>query len=142
MNWDIAGVLLVGLRIAAIVQIVVGALTLFLVRLLGWHTEVNRLPPLMRQVFFVHAWFISLTLMIFAVLTWGNVHAMASASNPTARWLAGAIAVFWAIRTTLQVCYYSTEHWRGKRGPTTIHIALLMIYGLMTLVYGLALARP
>ena len=124
------------LNIAAAGQIVVALLNLRLVRLLGWRDALNNSPPLLRQVFFVHSWFISITLTIFAVLTWRFSATMASGVLPMARWFAGAIAVFWLIRVVLQLAYYSAEHWRGRPAPTAIHIALLIGYGGFAAIYG------
>jgi hypothetical protein len=60
---------------------------------------------------------------------------MASGSQLCAHWLAAAVGLFWAIRTALQVFYYSTSHWRGQVQRTLIHVALLLLYGGMATVY-------
>lgn len=129
------------LEVAAIVQMVVAALALFLTQLLGWKHELERVPLLLKQVFHVHSWFISLTLAIFAVLTLRFASEMADGDRGPATWLAGAIGVFWAVRTVLQIVYYSPSHWRGRTGPTVVHIALLLVYGSMSAVYLWAAAR-
>ena len=129
------------LQLAAIVQLVVGLLALVLTQLLGWKDDLERMPLLMRQVFHVHSWFISLTLAIFAVLTWRFASEMAEGDSGPATWLAGAIGTFWGVRTLLQIVYYSPSHWRGRLGPTVVHIALLLVYGSMSAVYILAASQ-
>ncbi|MHC4107844.1 MAG: hypothetical protein ACYSTY_07155 [Planctomycetota bacterium] len=124
-----------GLGGAAILQAVVALLNLQLARWLGWKPELARLPPLVRQVFHVHSWFLSLTLAIFAVLTWRFATEMAEGHQPIATWLATAIGVFWLVRTVIQLAYYSPGHWRGRRGPTITHIALFVTYGTMSALY-------
>ena len=57
------------LAIAAITQAGVAVINIFLVRLMRWRDDLSGLPLLVREVFHVHCWFISLTLMIFAVTT-------------------------------------------------------------------------
>ena len=126
------------LQVAAIVQLIVALLNLALTRILGWQHPLQRVPPLMREVFHVHSWFISLTLAIFAVLTWRFASAMVGGESDPATWLAGAIGIFWGVRTVLQVFYYSPSHWRGRPGPTVLHFALLLVYGSMSAVYLLA----
>jgi hypothetical protein len=121
------------LQLAAALQLAIAALNLFLVPLLKWQPEVERMPPLLREVFYVHAWFISLTLGIFAVLTWHFAGRLAV--DPLGQWLACAIGLFWGIRTILQVMYYSSSHWRGQLGRTLVHLALLVIYGGFAAVY-------
>jgi hypothetical protein len=121
------------LRIVATVQLAVAVLNLFLVPLLKWREELLRTPLLLREVFQVHAWFISVTLAIFAMMTWRFAAEMQR--NEIGHCLAAGIGIFWATRTVLQVCYYSSSHWRGQFGRTVIHIALLCMYGGMAAVY-------
>ena len=118
------------LRIAAALQLTIAGLNLFLPRLLGWRDDLARMPLLMREVFHVHAWFVSITLVIFAALTWRFATDLAPpAAGEITRWLAACIGLFWTIRTAIQVVYYS------KAGPTAIHITLLAVYGGMSMLY-------
>jgi len=117
------------LRAAATLQLAVAVMNLFLVPLLKWKEVVARMPLLLREVFQVHAWFISVTLALFAVMTWRFAGEMAGGANPVCRWLAAGIGGFWAIRTVLQVAYYSSSHWRGQTGRTVAHVVLLIVYG-------------
>jgi len=123
------------LQTAAATQLLIAVLNLFLVPLLHWKEDLERMPLLLREVFHVHAWFISVTLTIFGVMTWRFASEMASGTEPVFRWLAAGIGIFWAIRTVLQVGYYSSNHWRGKRGRTIVHVLLLVVYGGFGAVY-------
>ena len=125
------------LQIAAALQLFVAALNLFLPRILGWRDALATIPDLLREVYHVHAFFVSLTLAIFATLTLGYGDAML-AGEPGMRALARAIGIFWAVRVATQVFYYSSSHWRGKAGRTAIHVALLLMYGGLSAVYLLA----
>lgn len=117
------------LRLAGAAQLTIAVLNLFLPRMLGWKDDLARMPLLIREVFHVHAWFISITLVIFAVMTGRFAAEMAAGTNDACRWLAAGIGVFWCIRTVLQVAYYDRSHWRGRPGRTVIHVALLVLYG-------------
>src|SRR6266550_3373994 len=86
------------LRVAAVAQFGIAILNLFLVRIMNWKPDLERAPLLIREVFHVHVIFISITLSIFALLTWRFVHEIASAANPLAIWLATAIGMFWIVR--------------------------------------------
>ncbi len=110
-------------------------LNLFLVPLLKWQSDLARMPLLLREVFRVHAWFISITLTIFAVMTWRFAAEIASGANPAWQWLAAGISGFWAIRAVLQVTYYSSSHWRGLLARTLVHVLLLILYGVFGGVY-------
>jgi hypothetical protein len=139
-----AGELTLILRSAALLQLAIATLNLFLVPLLKWKDELLRVPLLLREVFQVHAWFISITLAIFGAITLRFAPQFAGRANPMATWLAASIGIFWAIRVVLQVAYYSQSHWRGQSGRTMIHIALLFTYGGLAAAYlcaGLKISR-
>jgi len=123
------------LQSAAALQLGIAVMNLFLVRLLSWQEEVARMPLLVQEVFQVHAWFISITLGIFAAMTWRFAGEMAAGTNLVCRWLAGGIGLFWGIRAVLQATYYSSSHWRGQRGRTVAHAGLLIVYGGFAAVY-------
>lgn len=128
------------IKAVAVVQMIVAILNLNLIRFLRWREDLARAPLLLRQVIQVHLWFISLTLAIFAVLSWRFATGMANASDETATWLSGGIGMFWGIRAILQMIYYSGEHWRGRVGPTVVHVVLLLLYVSMSCVYFVACA--
>jgi len=131
------------LRTAAFLQIGIAILNLFLVRLLGWRADLQRAPLLLKEVFQVHAWFISVTLIIFGTITWRFAEVLAANSDPIGPWLAAGIGGFWALRTVLQVVYYSSGHWRGNPRRTVAHLLLLVIYGGFAIAYfAAAVARP
>jgi hypothetical protein len=130
--------LILFLHIAAAGQLAVAVLNSFLVRIMGWNEHLARLPLLIREVFHVHAWFISVTLAIFGVMTWRFAEQMATGTNDACRWLAACIGIFWAVRTVLQVAYYSSSHWWGQLARTLIHFLLLVTYGGFAVIYGLA----
>jgi len=123
------------LRTAAALQLAVALPNLFLVPLLKWKEDLARAPLLLREVFQVHAWFISVTLTIFGLMTWRFAADLAAHTNAIGAWLAAGIGIFWAIRTILQVTYYSSSHWRGQLARTVIHIVLLFMYGGMSAIY-------
>ena len=126
------------LYIAAAAQLSVAVLNLFLVRIMKWGEEVARMPQLVREVFHVHAWFITITLVIFGVVTIRFAGELAAGTNDLGRWLAAGIGIFWLIRCLMQFSYYNSSHWRGKRAETIVHIVLIFLYGSFAGVYLLA----
>ena len=126
------------LYIAAAAQLAVAVLNLFLVRIMKWEESVARMPQLVREVFHVHAWFITITLVIFGVVTIRFAGELAAGTNDLGRWLATGIGIFWLIRWLMQFFYYDSSHWRGKRAETIVHIVLIFLYGSLAGVYLLA----
>jgi len=128
-------ILEIGLLLAAAGQVCIAILNLGLIRIMGWKEDLARVRLLVRQVFQIHAWFISLTLLIFAALTFRFAGEMALGAQPVYRWIACSTGAFWAIRAVLQASYYSSSHWRGIPLRTAAHIILLVVYSGFAAVY-------
>lgn len=129
------------LRVAALAQLGVVLLNLFLIRIMNWRRDLNAMPLLLREVFQIHIYFISITLAIFGALTWRFAPDLAAAAHPLCVWLAIGIGVFWAIRSVMQWSHYSAIHWRGDRLRTVIHWMLFLGYGAFAAVYFTAARR-
>ena len=135
-------ILTTALQAVAGLQLGIAVLNLFLIPLLKWKSDLERVSLLLREVFQVHVWFISITLAIFGVITLRFADELACGSNTLGRWFGAAIGLFWMIRTVLQVTYYSASHWRGQKGRTAAHVLLSITYGCFAAVYlCTALAR-
>ncbi|MBE2179111.1 MAG: hypothetical protein IAE97_01380 [Chthoniobacterales bacterium] len=124
-----------GLLLAAAGQACLAVLNLNVARIMRWQSDIERMPLLVRQVFHVHTWFVSAALLIFAVLTWRFAPQIAAGGDPVYRWLACAIGIFWGVRAMLQVCYYSSSHWRGIPSRTVVHVILLAVYSSWAVLY-------
>jgi hypothetical protein len=129
------------LRVAALAQLGVAVLNLFLVKIMKWESDLVSAPLLIREVFQIHIYFISITLAIFGALTWRFAGDIATAANPLCVWLAIGIGIFWAVRSVMQWSHYSAIHWRGDRGRTLIHWMLFLGYGVFAAVYLTAAGR-
>lgn len=124
-----------GLRVAALGQIGVAILNLFLIRTMKWTPDLERMPLLIREVFRIHVLFITITLAIFGVLTWRFAGEISAQTNPLGVWLAVGIGIFWLVRSLMQWSHYSSSHWRGDTARTLIHFLLFFGYGAMAAVY-------
>ena len=113
---------------AAIGQLAIAVINLQLVRLLGWEAELSKVSLLVREVFHVHKWFISIIMVIFAVMTLRFSTELAGGSE-MGRWLAGGIGGFWAIRTWMQWGFYDASHRRESKGRNAVHWTLTICYG-------------
>lgn len=123
------------LRLAAITQLGIVVLNLFLIRIMNWRPDLDAMPLLLREVFQIHMYFISGTLAIFGILTWRFAGEIATAAYPLCVWLAIGIGAFWTVRSVMQWSHYSSVHWRGDRLRTAIHWILFLGYGAFAAVY-------
>ena len=129
------------LRFAGLAQLGVAVLNLFLVRIMKWERDLASVPLLIREVFQIHIYFISITLAIFGALTWRFAGEIATAAHPLCIWLAIGIGLFWAVRSVMQWTHYSAVHWRGDGVRTLIHWMLFLGYGAFAAVYFTAAGR-
>ena len=128
-------ILLIG---AAVGQLVLACLNLRLDKLLHWESELAGMSLLLREVFFVHKWFISIILAIFGVITLRFADDLSVGLNPMGHWFAVGIGLFWGIRTIIQWLYYSRSHWVGDKGKTIVHWILTICYGGAAATYLIA----
>src|SRR3989440_12479050 len=122
------------LRVVAVAQFAVAILNLFLIRIMKWKSDLERAPLIIREVFRIHVVFISITLSIFAALTWRFAYEIARASSPLTIWLAVAIGLFWLVRSAMQWLHYSPSHWRGDALRAGVHLGLFLGCGAMATV--------
>ena len=126
------------LQIVACGQLFIATLNLFLERILGWKPALDAMPLLVREVFKIHSWFITLTCGIFGMLTFRFAGAIARHEHPMLAWFAAAVGFFWALRCVMQWTHYSQSHWKGILRETIIHWTLFIGYGLWASVYFFA----
>jgi hypothetical protein len=122
------------LHFFALVQAVIGVLVFLLPKALGWQPALAAMPRLMREIYHVHAFYLSFTLWIFAGFTVAFGDQMV-AGDAAMGALAFWIGVFWAVRVAIQLFYYSPRHWRGKPRETVVHLVFLVVYALMSSAY-------
>jgi hypothetical protein len=126
------------LRLAALAQLGIAVLNLFLIRIMKWERDLISAPLLIHEVFYIHTYFISGTLAIFGTLTWRFAGDIARAAHPLSVWLAIGIGCFWSIRSVMQWSHYSAVLWRGNPLRTFIHWTLFLGYGAFGFVYFIA----
>ena len=130
-----AATLILCLKVAAFGQIIIAVLGLFIARMLDWKEAISNMPLLVREVFQIHGWFISLTLLIFGTLTWRFALDLAGGTHEFLRWFAAGVGIFWGMRCMMQWTHYSSVHWRGIADRTAIHWILFLSYAAFTVTY-------
>jgi hypothetical protein len=107
---------------------------------MNWPRELKLLPRLHRQMYWVYGGYVVLSIVAFGVISLVNAEALADGGR-LARSVCAYIAVFWAIRLSLQAVLDVKEHltaWWLTAGYTTLTILFLCF----TIVYGAAAVLP
>ncbi|HET7209224.1 MAG TPA: hypothetical protein VFI95_21790 [Terriglobales bacterium] len=128
--------LLLFLWLAGFVQIGIAATNVFLPRKLNYRESLDRVTPIIRQIFVVHSVYIVGVLLLFAALTLGFAGELASGRG-LGRFLAGGISVFWLFRAPVQLFYYDQSVRRlnrlGDMAFTAAALFLAATYGAAAL---------
>lgn len=124
------------LRFVAAGQLALVPLNVVLPRLLHWKPDVDRMSLLVREIFQIHAVFITLTVGIWGVLTWKFAERWVTEPDELSSWVCFALALFWGLRCVMQWTHYSSSHWRGQIGRTVIHWLLFVGYLFWTVIYA------
>ena len=103
-------------------------------RRLELRANLQKLSPILRQVFLIHWLFILILVALFAALCFGFAPELAGAS-PLGRFLSRAIGAFWLLRLFLQLFYYDAELRRQNR---LLDTAYLLAVAFLAGVFGLS----
>lgn len=106
--------LLLLLWLAGFVQVAIAFANFFLPAKLEYRENLSRVAPIIRQIFVVHSVYIVGVVLLFAAVTFGFAGELASGQG-LGRFLAGAIALFWLLRTPVQLLYYDATLRRQNR---------------------------
>jgi hypothetical protein len=126
------------LRAAGAAQILLAAAHPLIAWHLGWKRESTRMSALSAQVFWVHTYFVVLTLLLFGLLSL-LLPGELLAPSPLARAVLLGLAVFWGARLYAQHFVYRAEHWRGHPFNTAAHSLFSLLWAYLTVVYAAAL---
>jgi hypothetical protein len=111
---------------------------LFFPKRFGWKEDLAKLSLLNRQVFLVHAFFITLVLVLFGLLSLIYTDTILE-PGPLARIVLVGLVIFWAARLFIQFFVYDARLWRGNRFNTTMHVLFSLMWTYYVAVYAIAL---
>ncbi len=124
--------LLVG---AGLAQLILVVASLAIPRLLEWKTDLAKLRPLTRQVFWTYAGYIWVTNLSFGVLSTMTPELLLDGSL-LARFVCGFIAVYWGARVVIQFAYFDRSDVPKGLFFVVAEIALVTLFAGLTVIYG------
>lgn len=120
------------LWVAGFVQIGISVANLYLPRKLRYQENLERVAPIIRQVFFVHSAYVVGVVLLFAGISFWFAGELTS-GHGLGRFLAAAMAVFWLCRAPVQLLYYDRALRRSNRigdvAFTSAAVFLAVTYG-------------
>lgn len=126
------------LRIVGIFLLLLGTSHVFFNRYFGWEQELAGVSLFTRRVFFVHNFFIGLSVVLAGAGTLLYAGALLSPGALSRVVLAG-MTLFWFCRLLAQFFAYDSAIWRGNRFRTFMHTAFAVLWCYVTATYAIAL---
>jgi len=108
---------------------------------LGWKQDIPKLTRFNQKVFWVYGSYIVLCIVSFAVLTW-RLHDAFLAGDPSARWIAGFIAVFWTIRVAVDTFWFDHRDWPPGNSLVAGHALITTLFSSLATVYWFVAFLP
>lgn len=126
------------LRIVGVILLLLGMSHAFFNRYFGWEQELAGVSLFTRRVFFVHNFFIGLSVVLAGAGSLFYANAFLSSSMLSRALLAG-MTLFWFCRLLAQFFAYDSAIWRGNRFRTFMHTAFAILWCYVTTTYAIAL---
>jgi hypothetical protein len=96
--------------------------------------NLKNVPVFLRQIFYVHWFYIVLVVGLFSALCFAFARELAGAS-PLGRFLSAFMAGFWLLRIFLQCFYYDREVRRANRVLDSLYlVSLIPLVGILGFV--------
>lgn len=130
--------LVLHLRIVGIFLLLLGMSHAFFNRYFGWEQELAGVSLFTRRVFFVHNFFIGLSVVLLGA---GSLFYADALLRPgvLSRVLLAGMTLFWFCRLLAQFVAYDSAIWRGNRFRTFMHMAFAVLWFYVTATYAIAL---
>ena len=126
------------LKVAGALLVSLGLAHIFFGRYFKWDKELAQLSLLTRQMFEVHCFFISLTVVLIGLCTLLYTNVLLRSGTLSQVVLTGFL-VFWLARLAFQFFVYDPAIWRGRRFYTFMHMVFSVFWSYVVVVYGAAL---
>ncbi len=126
------------LEIVGALLVLLGLSHAFFNRFFGWEQDLAGVSLLTRCIFYVHAFFIALGVVMAGAgsLLYADVLLH---PGPLSRAILVGMTVFWLCRLLAQFFAYDPAIWRGDRFRTRMHVVFTLLWCYVTLVYAMAL---
>src|SRR5262245_31465909 len=126
------------LQIVGVLLALLAVVNLALPRWLSWRDDLASLSLLNRQIFRVHALFITLIVALFSALLLTCGPELLEPTRLSRAVLIG-LTSFWGARLLVQWFYYSPALWRGNPVNTAVHYLSSAGWAYMTATFAAAL---
>lgn len=102
---------------------------------LNWKVHLDKLPLLLRQMFWVYGVFIVIMIICFGIITLIFAPKLAEGNNTIGKAVCILIAIFWGTRLAVQFFVFDAKPWLTNWIYKTGYHLLTLIFIFITAVY-------
>jgi len=129
------------LRVAGVLHLGLMCAGLLMPRVVGIRPHLAKMPPFIRQLFWVYYAFIGLCLLSFGIITIVFADTLAS-GGPLARALCLFFAAFWTLRLIAATFIFDMRPYLTTKYRRVGYHALNSVFAYLPVVYALAGTHP
>ncbi len=121
------------LKIIGTLLIILALIHIVFPKYFNWKQQLSSLSIVNRQMMYIHAFFIALTVFLMGLLC-------LLSSNELSNTILGkrislGLGIFWSIRFFIQFYGYSPVIWKGKPFETTVHILFSFLWTYLSIIF-------
>lgn len=121
--------------LAGLGQIGLVAGSLVIPKILKWKDELNKVQPLIKQIFWTYAGYILVTNFCFGLISVFATNTLIDKSI-LATAVTGFIALYWFSRIAIQFFYFDRKNFPDGKILLLGEVLLIALFVFLTLVYG------
>ena len=123
------------LKVCGFLLLSLSALHLTFPRHFQWWRVFAQLSLVNRQMFYIHCFFLCVTMsMMGSLCLWGTAALLERSA--LGLWLAAGLTIFWQLRFLIQHFVYDPTLWKGKLFESLVHVVFTLLWGYLSLVYA------
>jgi len=115
------------------IALVIGSLAV--PKVLGWGTELSKVQPLIKQMFWTYSVYIFTINLCFGLISVFDYRELSNKSN-LAGLLTGFIAVYWISRVAVQFFYFDRASFPIGKWHKLAEVLLVTLFVFLSLVYS------
>ena len=125
------------LYFAGLAQIILAISSLAIPSILNWRTELAKVKPLIKQMFWTYAGYIFVINLSFGLLSFFNFEELTNGTT-LAMLVTGFIALYWISRILIQFLYFDRRNFPKGRWKIAAEIVLIALFISLSVVYSIA----
>jgi hypothetical protein len=123
--------------IAGFAQMGLAIGSLMIPRVLNWHTELAKVEPIIKQIFWTYAAYILGINLCFGLISVFDYRELTNGSVLAIQ-VTGFIAIYWISRILIQFFYFDRKNFPTGKWCTIGEILLISLFVFLSAVYSLA----